>query len=236
MMLFRAENQKKNLPYIAMNCIMLVATQSGTGILMLVMFIVFFFLKNDCKIKVWHIAILGVLCVIAAVGEIQSYLLDDTAARSRLLRYAFITAISFFPLGSGFSTYGSATAAKHYSQLYYEYGFRHMWGLSGNGYDGVDFLNDSYYPMIIGELGFIGMIVFLCLMALLFLKFNNVPKGSTERFSLLFGLLTLLIIGFSQGGLSSIIGAVYMMIFALLYQRAERSNDVWNWKNKIFTV
>lgn len=229
LMILKAENQNKNnLPYIGMNCIMLVATQSGTGILMLIIFIVFFIMKNDYKIKTWQIVIIGFLCIIAAVGEIQTYLLDDTAARSRLLRYAFVTAVRYFPLGSGFSTFGSATAAKHYSQLYYDYGFQHMWGLSSNGNDGVDFLNDSYYPMIIGELGFIGLTIFIIFMTLLFLKFNNVPKGSSERYSLLFGLLTLMIIGFSQGGLSSIIGAVYMIVFALLSCRAERSKYVWN--------
>jgi hypothetical protein len=85
-------------------------------------------------------------------------------ARNALYYYAFSTANDYFPFGAGLGMYGSVPAAYMYSPLYYAYGFEHVYGLqpyaigSGNNY-----LMDTFWPQVIGEIGYVGTLIYLCL-------------------------------------------------------------------------
>ena len=111
---------------------------------------------------------------IAGIGfssyQINTYLRDQESPRMRLIRYGAVTANTYFPLGSGFATYASDQANKNYSPLYYEYGFHKKFGMSpGN----TSFLNDGYIGMVIGEFGWIGAILFVALIVIVFIYINK---------------------------------------------------------------
>ena len=97
-------------------------------------------------------------CIIFGQFQIQNYFLNDTAPRLVLLNYGLKTALAYFPLGSGFATYGSPVAASYYSPLYLLYGFNNKYGMSKTD---TSFLNDNYWPTIIGQFGFLGLIIAL---------------------------------------------------------------------------
>ena len=66
-----------------------------------------------------------------------------------------------FPFGTGFGTFGSSTAASHYSSIYYTLGFDSVTGMSP---EDPRFLNDTFWPMIFGQLGLAGTVPFVLLL------------------------------------------------------------------------
>ena len=168
-------DNKKNKNAMVLALICLIFTQSGLGLLSaFVCIILYFFFHKTLKIRWYHVILLIAGGSIVGATEIHEYLLNDTAARSLLFRYAFITANSYFPLGSGFATYGSAQAVKSYSNLYVSYGFSSRWGM-GEGENSF-FLNDTYYPMIIGQFGYVGTYLFFRLYFKMFKEFNKLTS------------------------------------------------------------
>ena len=92
---------------------------------------------------------------IAAV-TINDYVTEhDRAARSVLTLGAFSVAGEHFPLGAGFSRYGSFLAGKYYSPEYLARGFQAIYGLGTEAGRG-DFLTDTQWPAVIGEAGYLG--------------------------------------------------------------------------------
>ncbi|WP_040337582.1 hypothetical protein [Candidatus Blastococcus massiliensis] len=91
-------------------------------------------------------------------GDITMYV-DPDSARFRLVQGGATVAAEYFPLGAGFGRYGSSTAAENYSPLYYDLGFPDRYGLTPEP-DSGQFLNDSQWPAIYGETGWIGAFFF----------------------------------------------------------------------------
>ena len=83
-----------------------------------------------------------------------------------------------FPFGTGFGTFGSSSAAAYYSQLYYEMGFDKITGMQPNN---TKYLNDTFWPMIFAQLGFVGTIPFVIL---LLMVFRGVYRAGKESGSL----------------------------------------------------
>ncbi len=91
-------------------------------------------------------------------GDVDLYVLQPSA-RSLLVEGGVTVASRFFPLGAGFGRYGSSVAADDYSPLYYELGFADRFGLAPGASSG-QFLNDSQWPALFGEAGWIGAACF----------------------------------------------------------------------------
>ena len=66
-----------------------------------------------------------------------------------------------FPLGSGFATFGTYMSGEYYSPLYYEYGLNTVWGLWPSN---PTFVSDSFWPAILAQFGFIGLVVLVYLL------------------------------------------------------------------------
>jgi hypothetical protein len=68
-----------------------------------------------------------------------------------------LIAIDFFPLGSGLGSFASHASRVYYSDIYYRYDLAKIWGLSP-GFTG--FVTDTFWPMVLGEGGFIGLLAY----------------------------------------------------------------------------
>ncbi|MFT8469952.1 MAG: hypothetical protein ABF661_03295, partial [Oenococcus sp.] len=101
---------------------------------------------------------LTITALLGGENQIRSYFVDGQTPRQLLFQGGMEVARRFFPLGSGFSTFGSDQAAKHYSELYYELGYNNMWGMQPNN---ELFLNDTFWPMLVAQFGFIGAVLYL---------------------------------------------------------------------------
>lgn len=102
--------------------------------------------------------IIGITCAVAvAYDQISLYFFNSSTARSILLHTSILVAKMFMPLGSGFATYGSNASGEYYTPFYYSLGFDKVYGLTPLNHD---YLVDSFWPIIFGQFGLIGTIIF----------------------------------------------------------------------------
>lgn len=150
---------------------------------------VFFFTSNGKKwgekirkkIKVAYIIPICVVAVAICWNQLVFYFTSDTQARSVLLRFGIMTMVTYFPLGAGFGTFGSDVAATQYSPLYKKYGFNSIYGMrQGETY----FLNDNYWPMVMGQFGFLGtMLILVALIKFMRMTINSTKENKYMYFS-----------------------------------------------------
>ena len=162
--------EKRNLPYIVMALILLASTTRSKALAsgaayVIVLYIV---LLKQQRMKLWQILVIGVLGIYIAWDQISFYYveLSDRSARAVLTQTSFRIMKDYFPIGTGFGTYASDVAGEHYSPVYVKYGFTQVYELrKESGY-----LSDTFWPIIIGQTGFIGLICYLFVLVKLFLK------------------------------------------------------------------
>lgn len=150
--------RKGNAPFIIMDLILLAFTLRGKAIGSVVMYCMIFFviIYYRQRLKWWHIVIIAALGITVAWQQIYFYYikLSGSSARSVMTSTAFVVAKDYFPIGTGFGTYGSHVAGAYYSPVYVKYGFEKIHELSR--YNSKAFLDDTFWPIIIGQTGLIG--------------------------------------------------------------------------------
>lgn len=121
-------------------------------------FLYWIIIKQKKEVKLSYktiVPVIGILYFFAA-DQFETYFVNTATARSNFLRYGIHTLRRYFPLGSGFATYGTDVAVKYYSKLYVEYGFEHVYGLARNN---AMFAHDTYWPAIMAQFGIIGTVL-----------------------------------------------------------------------------
>lgn len=128
--------------------------------------------KTEKKLSLTKIAFVGVILLIFAFDQINFYFFkNDGFARKELMNASFEIAKDYFPIGTGFATFGSFYSAENYSPVYYKYNLNTVYGLSPNYHY---FVADSFYPMLLGQFGYIGLFLYLICIYLLFKKIQNI--------------------------------------------------------------
>lgn len=102
----------------------------------------------------------------------------DVQARTIFYRDSVEIAVRDFPLGAGFSRFGSYLASTNYSPEYVERGYQWIWGL-GPGVTG-GFLVDTFWPAIIGESGFFGLAAYSMGLISIFRLATSVASGNGD--------------------------------------------------------
>lgn len=150
--------------YTILTCICEVLTTKGPSLIWVFMiFFLFRYYVHHKKLNLWSLVMIIMTGIILGGYQINNYLMNMESPRMLFLIYGFITAKNYFPFGAGFATFGSDMASEFYSSLYVLYGFSYRYGLSQTR---GSYLNDNYWPMIMGQFGFaavliMGMIYFL---------------------------------------------------------------------------
>lgn len=173
-------NDKRWNAYIFMALLIWVSTLRARAF-MFVLIYLFLYWMMMLKDKRFKLNIKNAFLILGSLAlfgydQFTVYFQNDATARLNLMTYGIKTMKRFFPLGSGFATYGTDAAAKYYSNLYYEYGFQNVYGLSK---DNPMFAHDNYWPAIFAEFGIIGTILMMCIIFNLFRdifkksKYNN---------------------------------------------------------------
>jgi len=158
-------DEKPKTGWLILACVVLVSTQRAKAIAMA--FVLLFFLfysaakRDDRKPSKFVFLFLGAGAIFLGMDQIQEYFLTSTAARSLLMQDGLAIAGQLFPLGSGFATFGTYMSGEYYSPLYYEYGLNTVWGLWPSN---PVFVSDSFWPAIMAQFGFIGLVVLVYLL------------------------------------------------------------------------
>lgn len=200
--------------YTLLTCICQFLTTKGPSIIWCIMiFTMFRYYIHNRKIKPWLIVFMVIVGVTVGGYQITNYFMNDTAPRALLLKYGIQTANRYFPLGSGFATYGSEMAKVYYSKLYYQYGFNAVWGMGK--YDGR-FLNDNYWPMVIGQIGYFGGVLFAYIYFIIFRSMQKKCSDRIERAILITNYLYILIHSLGSASLTSMEGTFLFAIFGVV--------------------
>lgn len=97
--------------------------------------------------------------------QIENYLGEGAQdmVRTVLTKQSVTIANDFFPLGSGAGTYASPPSYQMgYSEIYVRYGLSGLWGASR---ETANFLVDVFWPKVIAQSGYIGLVAFIALIA-----------------------------------------------------------------------
>ena len=139
------------------------------------------------------IAIIAIIVTALAREKLYFYFVrgwERGYARAALFKTSFRIAKDYFPFGTGWGTFGSYYALTHYSPVYYLYGISDHWEL---GVQTKLFLNDTYWPVVIAESGWIGSIAIAAVFVVLYLEIRKLYKANYKMYAA--GLMALLYIG-----------------------------------------
>lgn len=124
-------------------------------------FFIIFFINKEIKLSLKNVIVMSlmlVLVILISWHKIQIYFFPDEGETARLALYYNSINIfyDYFPLGSGFGTYGNDASRVYYSPLYYEYGLNFIWGLN---HENDSYVTDTYFP-ILCQYGVVGLLLF----------------------------------------------------------------------------
>lgn len=150
---------------------------------------------------------------------IERYLSGDwnDTARTALYYVSVLVANDNFPFGAGFGQYGGFIAAEEYSPVYYQYGLNNIYGLFP---EDPKYATDTYWPNILGEIGYLATIalaLFFIILIFKLLKSYKLIKNATMQIIVLFSAFVII-----QALIESIASPVFnspprnVIIFALL--------------------
>lgn len=139
-----------------------------------------FFWKKSIKISLKWVLIAVLLVAVSILVSWTKFHLyfitgvDNSVARSLLYVKSASVFMDYFPFGSGLGTFGTDASGKYYSPLYYIYDLNNVYGLSVDDYGTENnFFSDTFYPVLIAEFGFIGIILFIAFWKA---RFSNISK------------------------------------------------------------
>lgn len=141
------------------------------GAVFIILFIIYYVTTKEKKISISKYVLALFFVIILAWDQISYYYIDlEYSARNQLTIKSFEIAKDYFPLGTGFGTYGCFVSSENYSPLYYTYGLSHIHGLTPGK---ADFISDTFWPMIFGQFGFIGTLIYLYVLFIIFKKIQD---------------------------------------------------------------
>lgn len=145
------------------------ARKAILGLLLLV-----FFLKSggyfrpliNMSKKMFVLVLLMIISITPLFDDAVKEYSNINQPRNYALIMSGVVAYDYFPFGPGPGTLFSGGSIKNYSPVYYDYGIDKKWGFGP--YDDRQFYNDTYWAQIIGQFGFIGVLILSLLILFLF--------------------------------------------------------------------
>ncbi|MBC2206103.1 hypothetical protein [Listeria booriae] len=155
-------------------------TSIGFYLCLLLIVLIFPYIK---RIPIYVYALIGGVFYWLGSDRISNQFLGtDGEARGVLLDTSFTIASDHAPFGAGLGMFGSHASRLNYSPLYEQYGISRVWGLTQ---ESPNFVTDSYWAMIIGELGYLGMFFVFILIGYIFWLLYKEVIGSQYQIKLL---------------------------------------------------
>lgn len=158
-------------------CIIMVLTlrAKAFGIVLAALVIYVLSAKLNKRLNIIYIALLGVALYMLVGEQIEFYYGggDNVVARTVLNKTAVQISKDFFPLGTGFGTFASHQSAAEYSPIYGLYKISGVWGISK---DKPDFISDTFWPMILGQFGVLGLVSYIIAIVTLFFRIQALAR------------------------------------------------------------
>lgn len=214
--------EKKNYIYYGMSFAALILTLRTKAALFIVIVIgVSFFCRDDRKIsfktlfKARYIIPLCVVGILIARGKVKEYLSWGVSNSIRVgLHYEGLRIMrDFFPLGSGFATYGTNLSYKTLSPIYMKYGMLNYQDLL---YYGGATISDVYWPSIYAQFGLIGGMAFVAALFYCLRGIMNRACWSTATKKALVCILLYMLVGSTAEAVFSNESGVFAPVVMIL--------------------
>ena len=208
------KKHKENKIYIFISLIILTTTLRFKAIAFIPIYMYMFYIViiKERKLQIKDIVILCILGGIFAATQIREYVQNPDWARSALSITSLKIGRDHFPIGTGFGTYASWVSGESYSKIYDIYGLNKVWGLSSDFYW---FVADTFWPMIIGQFGFIGLAIYTFIIYKIYRNIKN-NDNLYYYFGQILLLLYLLVLSVAEASFSGPIVVIYMVFIGLL--------------------
>ena len=219
------ENQKIGIYKILAIICMILTTKGPSLIWACSILIIENYFKKNNKLNIFIISIFAIMIILLGQYQITNYIKTTHSPRYLLYKYSIINMDRYKPSGSGFATYGSDMASKYYSKLYYDYGFYNQYGMSE---EQRWFLNDNYWPMIIGQFGIISIIIYIYIIYNLYKIIINAKIDSRLKGSLIACILYLIIHSLGSSTPSTSVAVTLMLVIVLILHNSQEKINEYN--------
>ena len=160
-------------------------------------------------------------------SQIQYYFfseISDTAARNLLLRECFKIANDHFPTGTGFGTFASHYSSVEYSPIYEKYGLSTVYGLTKNN---PVFISDSFWPMVIGQNGYVGLVLFCLAIIELFKEIQKLAEIDKDCYmATSFSLAYICVASLAESAFVAPITMPMAIVFGLAFNKKDKAMKV----------
>lgn len=189
-------NNKSIIILLTILSFMIVFTFRSKSIAFLVIFWAFIVIEK-LKSKSVQFIILScalILAIYLSIDKIIFYFIEiDDSARNVLYKTSIQIANSNI-FGYGFGSFGSAQSGISYSIVYTIYGIDNIYGLSINN---SSFISDTFWPMIIGQFGYPGLIIYILILISLIKKILS-AYNKKIKIMMFMSLILLIINSFAE--------------------------------------
>lgn len=205
---------EENKKYIILMLLVLASTLRFKSIafIPIYMYLYYIVFKKQRKLQLLDVGILCVLGGVFAISQVMEYFNNPDWARNVLTMNSLNIAKDNFPIGIGFGTYASWASGESYSNIYYDYNISTTWGISPDFYE---FIADTFWPMIIGQFGVLGLGIYIYILLRIYKNIIN-NDNLDYYFGQILALLYLIILSIAEASFSGPIVVVYMALIAVL--------------------
>lgn len=217
--------EKKFYQYCFLTYIPLLLTGSSLVYCWIVVSLVLFKgMKKDDVFKIRYIVIIIVAVAVFAWSDLQVYFLSDSSSiRKTLIEYGIKVANMYFPLGSGFATYGSEMAVRYYSKLYQSFGWTNTWALGRNSV----FLNDNFFASIIGQFGWFGFTLYLFALYNMFKSLNTYKIKKRVRVISISTVIVIFTVMIGSASAKSMMGVCTFAVLGIVYGAVQSNSNLF---------
>ena len=181
-----AESINKNRAFLLLDCLLIFLAQRSKGYIFIAFLVIILILGEKWITKILNIVlgsdkekvkplrvivaviVLGLMFYVVGKPRLERFLALGLASARVALHVVGIRVLAdYFPLGSGFGTFGSYLSGEYYSNIYALYGIDRVWGMSKDFYS---FISDVFWPYIYGQFGLFGLLIYLKLIIGIFFR------------------------------------------------------------------
>lgn len=199
--------------------------EKAYGAILLAAVLYYLIVHKKVQTKVRYILYLAVPVVLLGWEKIYYYYIEGHGryAKSVMTGASLQIMRDYFPIGTGFGTFGSTYAMKQYSPVYY------MYGIAENPELGVEskkYLTDLFWPILFGETGVLGTLIYCALILLLFLQIQRIYFYNKKKYFLLIYLfIFMLMTTFTEAGFMQPMVMIYAFVMGILLEEYEEKRS-----------
>lgn len=208
---------------LMMMLVMLVLSgkEKAYGAILVLGLFYYLIVHKKVQTKIRYILYMAIPVAVLAWDKIYYYYVQGYGryAKSIMTGTSLQIAKDYFPIGTGFGTFGSTYAREVYSPVYFLYGIADNPEL---GIESRQYLTDLFWPILFGETGVLGTIFYCGLILLLFIQIQRVFYYNKKKyFLLIFMFVFMMMTTFTEAGFMQPMVMVFAYVMGMLLEEYE---------------